>query len=215
MARIYTQNRGFQVKARAHKITTTQAILHNLFTRVILNSTDFDPNNNLDITIRTGTATSTLANHLVDTGATFGTSDVGAKVWNTTDNTYAIVTARNSATDVTLDTDIMVIGETYTMYASKFVCPIDGVYSVKGSISFEALVDACYAVARIMKNHTTMIAQQGGLTGGPGTVDLEASVIDQFAANDIITLEVYQTSGVTKNLIAAENTSLSIQLLSR
>lgn len=62
-----------------------------------------------------GSATSTLANHLVDSAATFKTNNVvvGDVVANLTDQTYATVTAINSETDLTLSADIMESGKTY------------------------------------------------------------------------------------------------------
>lgn len=62
-----------------------------------------------------GTADGTSANKLVDSTATFALDGVlvGAIVRNTTDNTYASVTAIDSETQLTLDTDIFVSGEDY------------------------------------------------------------------------------------------------------
>jgi hypothetical protein len=67
-----------------------------------------------------GTATSTSANHLVDATATFQTNGVVVNdyVNNTTDNTWAKVTAVNSEIDLTLDADIMTNGESY--YTGSF-----------------------------------------------------------------------------------------------
>ncbi len=65
---------------------------------------------------KSGTATTTTTDHLIDSGANFVAGDVGKQVKNTTDNTYALITARNSPTDVTLDTDIMENTETYEIY---------------------------------------------------------------------------------------------------
>lgn len=63
----------------------------------------------------TGSATSTSANHLVDSTANFTGAgvDVGDEVWNSTDNTFALVTVVNSATDLTLSADIFTSGENY------------------------------------------------------------------------------------------------------
>lgn len=67
-----------------------------------------------------GSATSTSANHLVDGTATFQTKGVaiGDYVHNTTDDTWAKITAVNSETDLTLDANIMVNGEAY--YTGSF-----------------------------------------------------------------------------------------------
>lgn len=95
--------------------------------------------------VASGAATSTTANKLVDTGAAFTTAMVGFTVYNTTDNTFATVTARDSATILSLSADIMVSGEAYVIGdASKAiarVCVVDGtstyalsskVFKVKG-----------------------------------------------------------------------------------
>jgi hypothetical protein len=74
---------------------------------------------------KSGTATSTLANHLVDTSASFVAGDVGKTVYNTTDKSTAIITVRNSASDVTLDTDIMTSGEDYEIYCAGGTNPRD------------------------------------------------------------------------------------------
>lgn len=71
----------------------------------------------LTICNRSGSATATTANHLIDTtSAHFVAGDVGKTVYNSTDKTTAKVTAYTSASDITLDTDIVVSGESYTLY---------------------------------------------------------------------------------------------------
>ena len=66
---------------------------------------------------RTGSSTTTTANALVDaTNAQFLSTDVNKEIYNTTDNTWAKVTAYVSASQVTLSKDIMVSGEAYEIY---------------------------------------------------------------------------------------------------
>ncbi len=66
---------------------------------------------------RNGNASSTSAGHLVDaTKAQFTASDVGKEIYNTSDKTWAIVTAYNSTSDLTLSDDIMASGEHYEIY---------------------------------------------------------------------------------------------------
>lgn len=66
---------------------------------------------------RTGTATSTTASALVDaTESQFASTDAGKVIHNTTDNTWAVVTAYVSATQLTLNKDIMASGENYEIY---------------------------------------------------------------------------------------------------
>ena len=62
-----------------------------------------------------GSATATTADKLVDSAASFGSSLVDKVVYNTTDDTTARITAVDSATQLTLDTDIMASGEDYVI----------------------------------------------------------------------------------------------------
>jgi len=72
-----------------------------------------------------GTATSTTANKLVDTNASFTTAYVNQTVYNTIDNTWATITARDSATVLSLSRDIMASGETYVIGdASEALCRV-------------------------------------------------------------------------------------------
>lgn len=64
-----------------------------------------------------GSATSTSANNLVDTAATFTDILVGYIVYNTTDNTVATVTSVTDANTLVLSANIMASGENYTLYA--------------------------------------------------------------------------------------------------
>ena len=63
--------------------------------------------------VSAGTATSTTANKLVDTGAAFTSAYVSKTVYNTTDDTFATVTALDNSTTLSLSADIMASGETY------------------------------------------------------------------------------------------------------
>jgi len=66
-------------------------------------------------TVYTGSGTSTTSNKLVDSNASFATSVVGQTVYNTKDKTSAMVTARDSATTLSIDADIMASGEGYVI----------------------------------------------------------------------------------------------------
>lgn len=66
---------------------------------------------------RTGSATSTTTRALVDsTNVQFLSTDVGKVIHNTTDNTWAVVTAYVSTSQLTLSENIMASGEEYEMY---------------------------------------------------------------------------------------------------
>lgn len=76
--------------------------------------------NNDGLLITQGTATSTTANKLVDSTANFNSADhLNKTVYNSTDDTWAEITAIDSTTQVTLDTDIMASGESYEIAAAK------------------------------------------------------------------------------------------------
>jgi len=67
--------------------------------------------------IESGTTTATTAFKLIDAGQNFEvTVRVGMTVKNTTDTTTALVTVVDSNTELTLDTDIMTTGETFTIH---------------------------------------------------------------------------------------------------
>ncbi len=71
----------------------------------------------LNVEARTGSATSTLANNLVDaTNAHFVAGDVNKVIYNTTDYTRAKIITYTSTTTVALSKDIMVSGEGYEIY---------------------------------------------------------------------------------------------------
>ena len=66
-----------------------------------------------------GTATSTTANKLVDSSATFtSTVSEGDRVKNVTDTTFATVTSVDSNTQLTINQDIFASGESYQVLLS-------------------------------------------------------------------------------------------------
>ena len=68
--------------------------------------------------VEVGTTTSTTTNKLIDSVKLFTeTIEAGDLVYNTTDNTIAIVSSVDSDTTLTLDTDIMVSGEGYKIFS--------------------------------------------------------------------------------------------------
>lgn len=70
----------------------------------------------------TSTTTSTTTDKLVDTGVNFTTLGIAAgdKIINTTDDTEAYVTAVDSATILSISSDIMASGEDYIIYDSPY-----------------------------------------------------------------------------------------------
>jgi hypothetical protein len=88
----------------------------NVLTDISMRSA-YEVKETLTIANKSGTATATTASHLIDTtNLQFVAGDVGKTVYNSTDGTTAKVTAYTSTSDITLDTDIMVSGESYYIY---------------------------------------------------------------------------------------------------
>jgi hypothetical protein len=75
-----------------------------------------------------GTTDGTSANKLIDSSQNFiSTASIGNIVKNTTDDTFAVITAIDSNTQLSLDADIMVSGEDYEIYfhpTLKFTKPV-------------------------------------------------------------------------------------------
>lgn len=90
------------------------------YTQYVADSTLGGSDSNDGYLITQGSATSTTANKLIDSTANFNTTDhLNKTVYNSTDDTWAEITAIDSTTQVTLDTDIMVSGESYIIASAK------------------------------------------------------------------------------------------------
>jgi len=138
-------------------------------------------------TSHSGTASSTVANQLVSAGEDFSVSDLGKIVKNTTDGTFAVVTAYISATTLLLNADIFISGENYEIYVTDTriidrMCTILSFNSggatvptagkiVKGNTSGARGVVVCY-----QKNNGTISALDGGSWAG-GDADANLVVI--------------------------------------
>lgn len=81
-----------------------------------------------------GTATSTTANKLIDSNANFGTDVVGKTVYNSTDDTWDKVTARDSATQLTIADGIMASGEAYAI-VNAFSTVNGAINAVPGTVN--------------------------------------------------------------------------------
>lgn len=80
--------------------------------------------------IASGTTTSASSGKLVNSGAGFTTDGtaIGDVVWNTTDNTYAVVTAIDSATTLSISSNIMAGSEGYRTCHSVWHTDKQGLY---------------------------------------------------------------------------------------
>ena len=96
---------------------------------------------------RTGIASSTLANNLVDaTESQFVSAafDKGKVVYNTTDKTWAVIEGFTSATTVALSADIMASGEHYEIYNKA--CWSRKQINIEDSSDFLWIIGAVYPV---------------------------------------------------------------------
>jgi hypothetical protein len=133
------------------------------------------------VSVQTSTATSTTANKLVDTEGAFTTRKtvsghpishtiaIGDTVYNTTDSTSALITAIDSGTVLSLDTDIMESGEAYEIYSAT--CNLFPVYDpVDGAWSFDVFQQniSCLAEVEATSGNIASIVVAGGV--GDGTI---------------------------------------------
>jgi len=79
-----------------------------------------------------GSATSTTANKLVDSGANFTSDMLNKTVWNSTNDTWAKITAVDSATQLSLSVDIMTSGDSYVV-ANAFSTRQAAINAIPGS----------------------------------------------------------------------------------
>ncbi|MHA1304816.1 MAG: hypothetical protein ACTSPI_14050, partial [Candidatus Heimdallarchaeaceae archaeon] len=154
--------------------------------QIAFNAEIYDIGNNYDMaTLISGTADGTVADHLQDDTTTpFLANMVGMYVKNTTDNTYAWITAFNDAGDVTLSKDIFVNGEGYEIKKSQFLAPIDGKYQI--------ITHVFHSNAPANKRFQSYLKDTGRSTGT--TLDnsiMETSIVGNFinASNVILELD--------------------------
>jgi hypothetical protein len=151
-----------------------------------------------------GTTTSTTANHLVESGQNFLTTiTVGMIVRNTTDATYAYVTAVNSNTDLTISSDIMVSGEAYTIYKTPYLP--DGWAECNG----QSLSDASspYNGVTLPDLNVTKSFLRGsassGTTGGANThvhkwtTSISTTGHDAGGSTGLLDIDTFESDGTT------------------
>ena len=183
---------GYQ-NAVSQYIPTNAAIM----IPVQYNAEHFDGDGEFDITVTSGTADATEANKLHDADGGFTAGMVGAMVWNKTDNTYTTVSAFVDSGELTLTDDIMINGETYDIYFSRYTAAVAGYRVLVGHVIFHELADGTKGVIAIRVNGA-MKALARGVIGGTATTGWSASVVVYMAANDYADLVTFH------NDVAAE-----------
>jgi len=146
-----------QSSARAY-LANDQATYNGGYRPVMLDTENWDIQNEFDSSVKTGTADATEANKLHDADGGFEASDVGKTVWNTTDNTYTTVTAFVDSGELTLQNDRFVNGEGYKLYFSRFTATIAGKYFVAVHTGYLSAIGADkYYAAPILVNGSEVI----------------------------------------------------------
>jgi len=192
---------------------TNQVILNGVDVRVLLDTEAYDIHNEFDTTVKTGTARDTTPNHLIDTtDKPFTATDVGRAVWNTTDDTYAVITVYNSVSDVTIDTDIMADTEGYKVYASRYTATVAGVYLVTALGAIAAVADGKGAGMKMRKNGLTVAANlillgNTGYFYGPAVATLVLAIgdyVELFARQNDTTVRILGDFSNEGNLIVSK-----------
>lgn len=121
---------------------------------IILETASTDNQSEMNVELVSGTATATTANKLVDSGQFTEAESyyLGMKLFNSTDNTYAVVTAKDDNDTLSIDTDIMANGETYVIFHSKFTATEDGLYVIGAYVALSSLGDGVRAFAGLHVN---------------------------------------------------------------
>lgn len=214
---VINERLGQVPEARAYLGTDQLNIITVKETKIMLDTENWDIGNNFDLsTWISGNATSTSANHLVDTANKFTAGMVGYRVKNTTDTTYAYITVYNSASDVTVSPDIFVNTEGYEIKNSKFVAPIPGKYYVEMALSNGYVVANKRWDIRIYKNgaleqlfieHSAVVERLCLFTNGTFSL----------VANDYIEEWCYHAEGVSTGDITAGTafTYMLVRLISK
>ena len=188
---------------------TAQYIPDSLEVRLQFNTEVADVQNEFNSRSITGTADATGANKLHDADGGFEAGDVGAIVWNTTDNTYTTVSAFVDAGELTLAADIMVDTETYELFHCKFTAIKAGGYFIGVKITWTDLPDTSNFYVALKKN-ATYLASAWVNTGTTGNISGNAFGIVTLAANDSVDAAVMQVSGAVEDLAATTNCQLYI-----
>jgi len=130
-----------------------------------------------------GTTTATTADKLVDTGGTpdFDTTvAVGDCIHNTTDDTFAYVTAVDSVSALSIDADIMASGETYDIYKTPALP--DGWVECDGTQLSDS--DSPFHLATLPDLNSTQSFPRGSITSGStGGEDTHTLITSEMPAH--------------------------------
>tara|TARA_R100000278_G_scaffold123165_1_gene111626 strand:+ start:1346 stop:3121 length:1776 start_codon:yes stop_codon:yes gene_type:complete len=161
--------------------------------------------------VEVGTTTATTSNKLVDSVKLFSeTVEVGDLVFNTTDNTIAVVSAVDSDTTLSLDTDIMATSESYKIF-SKTSASIEIAELIRDYFKTEYYN---LAVDGVWVEITTEIQIKSGTTTSTTTnklVDSSATFIRQLLPSSF-TITAKNTDDNTSATVSAVDSDTTLSL---
>lgn len=195
-----------QSAVRAYRVLGDNQILpDSTICRIQLDNEDYDIQNEFDSSVVSGTADGTAANKLIDAGAFTEVASyyVGREVWNTTDETYAEVTAKDSDDQLALDANIMVNGEVYELYFSRFTATQAGRYLIVARNYYCTVVDQKVYQCRIHKNGAELSTFHM-MASGINSVMVMHTVVAGLAVNDYIELYGNHTQGANATVRQTE-----------
>jgi len=161
--------------------------------------------------VEVGSATATTSNKLVDSVKLFSeTVEVGDLIYNTTDNTIALVSAVDSNTTLSLDTDIMASGEGYKIF-SKTSASIEIAELIRDYFKTEYYN---LAVDAVWVEITTEVQIKSGTTTSATTnklVDSTATFIRQLLPSSTTITAKNTTDNTSATVSAVDNdTTLTV-----
>ena len=161
--------------------------------------------------VEVGTTTATTSNKLVDSVKLFSeTVEVGDLVFNTTDNTIAVVSAVDSDTTLSLDTDIMATSESYKIF-SKTSASIEIAELIRDYFKTEYYN---LAVDGVWVEITTEVQIKSGTTTATTSnklVDSTATFIRQLLPSSFTITAKNTTDNTSATVSAVDNdTTLSL-----
>lgn len=166
---------------------------------------------------RTGTATSTSADNLVDaTESQFVAGDVGKEVYNTTTKTWAVITSYSSATTVALSNDIMTLNDTYKIFNSG--CSANDEINLVGIDDYQNIESVEYPVGQkrnwslegtILTVKIDVVDDSKVVTSGTRT---NTEVVVRFKKRHLIS-QLTDFAGVIAASAAVSATSISMSAL--
>lgn len=163
--------------------------------------------------VEVGTTTATTSSKLVDSVKLFSeTVEVGDLVFNTTDNTIAVVSAVDSDTTLSLDTDIMATSESYKIF-SKSSASIEIAELIRDYFKTEYYN---LAVDGVWVEITTEVQIKSGTTTATTSnklVDSTATFIRQLLPSSF-TITAKKTSNNTSATVSAVDNDTTLSLSS-